>query len=107
MNELRTRVDEKAAETGVAGVVRFEQAGDVTLDAAYGLADRARVVGIVHRLGGERAQVEDVVPFGLEGGDQGLFERKAGVVATDRDSHGPATPILSGVRKADNLVVEG
>ncbi len=46
MNELRTRVDEKAAETGVAGVVRFEQAGDVTLDAAYGLADRAHEIAM-------------------------------------------------------------
>jgi CubicO group peptidase (beta-lactamase class C family) len=40
MSELRRRVDETAAGTGFAGVVRLEQAGAVVLDAAYGLADR-------------------------------------------------------------------
>jgi CubicO group peptidase (beta-lactamase class C family) len=40
MSELSRRVDEAAARTGFAGVVRLERAGAVTLDAAYGLADR-------------------------------------------------------------------
>ncbi len=40
MSELRRRVDEKAAETNFAGVVRLERSGVVDLDAAYGLADR-------------------------------------------------------------------
>lgn len=44
MSELRSRVDETAAKTGFAGVVRFAQAGDVILDAAYGLADRAHEI---------------------------------------------------------------
>ena len=38
------RVDEKAAETGFAGVVRLERSGVVELDAAYGLADRAHAI---------------------------------------------------------------
>jgi CubicO group peptidase (beta-lactamase class C family) len=40
MSELSRLVDEAAARTGFAGVVRLERAGAVTLDAAYGLADR-------------------------------------------------------------------
>jgi CubicO group peptidase (beta-lactamase class C family) len=40
MSELRQRLDAKAAETGFAGVVRWERSGVVELDAAYGLADR-------------------------------------------------------------------
>jgi CubicO group peptidase (beta-lactamase class C family) len=40
MSELSRRVEEKAAETGFAGVVRLERTGVVALDAAYGLADR-------------------------------------------------------------------
>ena len=46
MSELRNRVDETAATTGFAGVVRFEQAGDVTIDAAYGMADRAHEIAM-------------------------------------------------------------
>jgi CubicO group peptidase (beta-lactamase class C family) len=41
MSELTRRVDEKAAETDFAGVVRVERSGVLELDAAYGLADRA------------------------------------------------------------------
>jgi CubicO group peptidase (beta-lactamase class C family) len=41
MSELSRRVDEAAARTGFAGVVRLERAGAVALDAAYGLADRS------------------------------------------------------------------
>jgi len=41
MSELARRVDEKAAETAFAGVVRLERNGVVELDVAYGLADRA------------------------------------------------------------------
>jgi CubicO group peptidase (beta-lactamase class C family) len=41
MSNLRRRVDEKATETGFAGVVRLERSGVLELDAAYGLADRA------------------------------------------------------------------
>jgi len=40
VSELQERVDEVAAETGFHGVVRFERAGQVEVDAAYGLADR-------------------------------------------------------------------
>ena len=40
MSELRRGVDEKAAQTGFAGVVRLERSGAVAIDAAYGLADR-------------------------------------------------------------------
>lgn len=40
MCALSRRFDEKAAETGFAGVVRLERSGAVALDAAYGLADR-------------------------------------------------------------------
>jgi len=40
MSELSRRVDETAARTGFAGVVRLERAGAVALDGAYGLADR-------------------------------------------------------------------
>lgn len=40
MSELRREVDETAERTGFAGVVRLERPGAVTLDAAYGLADR-------------------------------------------------------------------
>jgi CubicO group peptidase (beta-lactamase class C family) len=40
MSELSRRVDEAAARTGFAGVVRLERAGAVALVAAYGLADR-------------------------------------------------------------------
>jgi CubicO group peptidase (beta-lactamase class C family) len=46
MSELRSRVDEKAAETDFAGVVRFEQSGHVALDSAYGLADRAHEIAM-------------------------------------------------------------
>lgn len=40
MSEVSRRVDEAAARTGFAGVVRLDRAGFVALDAAYGLADR-------------------------------------------------------------------
>jgi CubicO group peptidase (beta-lactamase class C family) len=40
MSELGARIDERASETGFAGVVRVERSGIVALDAAYGLADR-------------------------------------------------------------------
>jgi CubicO group peptidase (beta-lactamase class C family) len=46
MSRLRRRVDEKAAETGFAGVVRLERSGVVELDAAYGLADRAHGISM-------------------------------------------------------------
>jgi hypothetical protein len=38
MSEFTRRVDEKAAETDFAGVVRVERSGVLELDAAYGLA---------------------------------------------------------------------
>jgi CubicO group peptidase (beta-lactamase class C family) len=40
MSELSRAVDNQAAETGFAGVVRLDRSGVVDLDAAYGLADR-------------------------------------------------------------------
>lgn len=40
MSELGQAVDEVAARTGFAGVVRLDRGGEVVLDAAYGLADR-------------------------------------------------------------------
>jgi CubicO group peptidase (beta-lactamase class C family) len=40
MSELSRRVEEKAAETGFAGVVHLGRSGIVEVDAAYGLADR-------------------------------------------------------------------
>ena len=46
MSDLRSLVDEKAAETGFAGVVRLDRTGDVVLDAAYGLADRAHEIAM-------------------------------------------------------------
>jgi CubicO group peptidase (beta-lactamase class C family) len=46
MSELRRRVDETAALTGFAGVVRVERGGAVELDAAYGLADRRHGVAM-------------------------------------------------------------
>jgi CubicO group peptidase (beta-lactamase class C family) len=46
MSELSRRVDETAARTGFAGVVRLERAGAVVLDAAYGLADRSHGIAM-------------------------------------------------------------
>jgi CubicO group peptidase (beta-lactamase class C family) len=46
MSELSRRVDETAARTGFAGVVRLERAGAVALDAAYGLADRSHGIAM-------------------------------------------------------------
>ena len=46
MRELSRRVDETAARTDFAGVVRFDRAGDVALDAAYGLADRSHGIAM-------------------------------------------------------------
>ncbi len=46
MSELHRRVDETAARTGFAGVVRLERAGAVVLDAAYGLADRSHGIAM-------------------------------------------------------------
>ena len=46
MSELSHRVDETAARTGYAGVVRLERAGAVALDAAYGLADRSHGIAM-------------------------------------------------------------
>jgi CubicO group peptidase (beta-lactamase class C family) len=46
MSELRSRLDDHAAETGFAGVVRLDREGDVILDAAYGLADRAHEIAM-------------------------------------------------------------
>jgi CubicO group peptidase (beta-lactamase class C family) len=46
MSELSRRVDETAVRTGFAGVVRYEQAGAVALDAAYGLADRSHDIAM-------------------------------------------------------------
>ena len=56
MSELRRRVDEEAAGTGFAGVVRLERAGAVALDAAYGQADRRH--GIAMTQPGERSGVQ-------------------------------------------------
>jgi CubicO group peptidase (beta-lactamase class C family) len=44
VTDLRARVDHVAAETGFAGVVRFERDAVVEVDAAYGLADRAHAI---------------------------------------------------------------
>ncbi len=41
MQDWQARVDQAAAGNGFNGVVRIDQAGQVRLDAAYGLADRA------------------------------------------------------------------
>ncbi len=46
MDDPRRLVDEKAAETSFAGVVRLERSGVVELDAAYGLADRAHGIAM-------------------------------------------------------------
>ncbi len=46
MSELSRRVDETAVRTGFAGVVLFERAGAVSLDAAYGLADRSHGIAM-------------------------------------------------------------
>ena len=46
MSELSRRVEEKAAQTGFAGVVRLERSGVVVLDAAYGLADRGHGIAM-------------------------------------------------------------
>ena len=46
MSELSRRVAETAARTGFAGVVRFERAGGVAFDAAYGLADRSHGIAM-------------------------------------------------------------
>lgn len=47
MSEVSRRVDEVAARTGFAGVVRLERNGAVALDAAYGLADRSHGIAMV------------------------------------------------------------
>jgi CubicO group peptidase (beta-lactamase class C family) len=44
MTDLKRLVDDVAARTDFAGVVRVERAGVVELEAAYGLADRGRAV---------------------------------------------------------------
>ena len=46
MSELSRRVEEKAAQTGFAGVVRLERSGGVAFDAAYGLADRGHGIAM-------------------------------------------------------------
>ncbi len=46
MDDPLRLVDEKAAETGFAGVVRLERAGNVELEAAYGLADRRHSIAM-------------------------------------------------------------
>src|SRR5918998_2138171 len=46
MSELSRVVDETAARTGFAGVVRLERAGAVALAAAYGLADRSHGIAM-------------------------------------------------------------
>jgi CubicO group peptidase (beta-lactamase class C family) len=46
MSELSSRIDETATRTDFAGVVRFERAGAVALDAAYGLADRSHGIAM-------------------------------------------------------------
>lgn len=46
MSELRDRLDAAAAESGFAGVVRFDREGEVLVDAAYGLADRAHRIAM-------------------------------------------------------------
>ena len=46
MDDPLRLVDEKAAETGFSGVVRLERAGNVELEAAYGLADRRHSIAM-------------------------------------------------------------
>ena len=46
MSALSRLVDEAAARTGFAGVVRLERAGAVALDVAYGLADRSHGIAM-------------------------------------------------------------
>ena len=44
MQPLQDAVDEAAAHTGFAGVVRVDRAGETEVSRAYGLADRAHGV---------------------------------------------------------------
>jgi CubicO group peptidase (beta-lactamase class C family) len=46
VDDLRRRVDDVAAATGFSGVVRLDRGGEVHVDAAYGLADRAHGIAM-------------------------------------------------------------
>ena len=88
MSELSRRVDEKAAETDFAGVVRLERSGVVELDAAYGLADRGHGIPMTtdNQLGmasGSKTFTALVVMRLVEEGLLGLSTTARQVLGTD------------------------
>ena len=88
MSELSRDVDETAARTGFAGVVRLERAGVVALDAAYGLADRRHGIAMTpdSQLGmasGSKTLTALVVLRLVEEGVLGLSTTARQVLGTD------------------------
>ena len=99
VDELRDRLDEVAAETGFGGVVRVERAGNVRVDAAYGLADRAHAIAMTTdtQLGmasGSKTFTALVVMRLVEQGELSLS-------TTAREVLGPDLPLI-----ADDVTVE-
>lgn len=88
MGELSRRVDQKAAGTGFAGVVRLERTGTVALDAAYGLADRRHGIAMTtdNQLGmasGSKTFTALVVMRLVEQGLLGLSTTVRPILGTD------------------------
>jgi hypothetical protein len=46
VDDLRRRADHVATATAFSGVVRLDRGGDVLLDAAFGLAERAHGIAM-------------------------------------------------------------
>ena len=45
-------------------------------------------IRVIHRFRAMGAKVIEAQPLGLQGGDQRLFQRQAGMVGRDGDGHG-------------------
>jgi CubicO group peptidase (beta-lactamase class C family) len=88
VDDARSRIDAVAAESGFSGVVRLERDGEVEVDAAYGLADRAHQVPMTTatRLGiasGSKTMTALVVMRLVEEGRLGLATTARSVLGTD------------------------
>ena len=99
---LAAAVDEVARATAFSGVVRVDAAGDVALEAAYGLADRRWEV-----------PVEPGTQFGLASGAKGLTALtvlalvERGVLALDthaRSLLGPDLPLVDDAVTVEHLL---
>ncbi len=99
MSEVSRVVDETAARTDFAGVVRLERAGAVALDAAYGLADRSH--GTVMTTDNQLGMASGSKTFTALGVLRLVEERLLTLSTTARQILGTDLPLI-----ADDVTIE-